>query len=79
VQNGHGRLIVAPYCVRPLAGAPVSAPLRWSEVRGGLELGDFNIKSMPERVKRQKKDPLVGVLGDRPDLLGALARLAELA
>jgi bifunctional non-homologous end joining protein LigD len=79
VQNGHGRLIVAPYCVRPLAGAPVSAPLRWPEVKSGLNLGDFNIKSMPERVKKQRKDPLGGVLEDRPDLLGALAKLAEKA
>jgi len=29
VQNGHGRLIVAPYSVRPLPGAPVSMPLSW--------------------------------------------------
>ncbi|NIP80558.1 MAG: DNA ligase, partial [Gemmatimonadetes bacterium] len=29
VQNGHGRLLVAPFTVRPKPGAPVSAPLRW--------------------------------------------------
>ncbi|HVS13747.1 MAG TPA: DNA ligase D [Thermoanaerobaculia bacterium] len=78
VQNGHGRLIVAPYCVRPLPGAPVSAPLRWSEVGSKLELGSHTIRTMPARVKRQKRDPLLGVLEERPDLVGALARLIEL-
>jgi bifunctional non-homologous end joining protein LigD len=78
VQNGHGRLIVAPYCVRPLRGAPVSAPLAWRELRSDLDLAELNIRSMPERVKRQKRDPLAGVLEDRPDLLGALEKLAAL-
>jgi bifunctional non-homologous end joining protein LigD len=78
VQNGHGRLIVAPYCVRPLPGAPVSAPLRWSEVGPKLELGSYTIRTMPARVKRQKRDPMLGVLDARPDLVGALARLTEL-
>ena len=31
-QNGHGKLIVAPYSVRPLPGATVSTPLAWTEV-----------------------------------------------
>src|SRR5438309_1785677 len=29
VQNGHGRLLVAPFSVRPLPGSPVSTPLLW--------------------------------------------------
>jgi bifunctional non-homologous end joining protein LigD len=32
LQNGHGKLLVSPFCVRPLDGAPVSMPLDWSEV-----------------------------------------------
>ena len=79
VQNGHGRLLVAPYCVRPLPGAPVSAPLRWSEVNGKLSLADYTIRTMPARVKRQKSDPLLPVLTETPDLLSALGRLSELA
>lgn len=79
VQNGHGRLLVAPYCVRPLRGAPVSAPLRWSEVSGKLRLADYTIKTMPPRFKRQKSDPLLPVLDETPDLLSALTRLSELA
>jgi len=31
LQNGHAKLIAAPYSVRPLPGAPVSTPLRWEK------------------------------------------------
>ena len=32
LQNRRGQLLAAPWCVRPLPGAPVSTPLRWREV-----------------------------------------------
>ncbi len=79
VQNGHGRLLVAPYCVRPLPGAPVSAPLRWSEVNGKLTIGNYTIANMPARAKRQRSDPLLPVLSETPDLLSALQKLSELS
>ncbi len=77
VQNGRGRLVVAPYSVRPLPGAPVSAPVRWREVKRGLTIGRFTIETMPRRVRAMKEDPLLGLLRDRPDLLAALERLQE--
>lgn len=75
VQNGHGRLIVAPYCVRPLPGAPVSAPLEWGEVNGDLAIADHHIKTVPERMARRKTDPLDGLLSMKPDLGRSLAAL----
>ena len=38
VQNGHGRLLAAPFTVRPRPGATVSAPLEWSEVNKRLTI-----------------------------------------
>lgn len=78
VQNGRGRLLVAPFSVRPLPAAPVSTPLRWSEVKPGLDLRDHNIRTVPERLRKLKADPLRGVLTETPDLLAALRRLSEL-
>ena len=75
VQNGRGRLVVSPYCVRPRSAAPVSAPLRWGEVKTGLTIEKFNIKTMPGRVARQKQDPLLPVLSETPDLISALEKL----
>ena len=77
LQNGHGRLIVAPYCVRPNPGAPVSAPLDWAEVDGGLAISDHTIKTMPERMAR-REDPMRDVLGMKPDLGSSLDRLRRL-
>ncbi|WGF92021.1 DNA ligase D [Aequorivita marisscotiae] len=52
LQNRRGQTLAAPYCVRPKEGAPVSAPLLWSELTSGLSILDFTIKTMPERIKK---------------------------
>ena len=75
VQNGHGRLLVAPFSVRPLPGAPVSMPLAWSEVTPKLDIGKFTIRTAPVRMKKLKQDPLRDVLELKPDLVSALERL----
>src|SRR4029079_1305995 len=67
LQNGHGQLLVAPFTVRPLAGAPVSTPLRWSEVKAGLDPAAFTLRTVPPRLARMKEDPLRPVLTARPD------------
>jgi bifunctional non-homologous end joining protein LigD len=77
LQIGAGRLIVAPFSVRPLPGAPVSMPLLWNEVRPGLEIRSFTIKTAPGRMRTLEHDPLKEVLEQEPDLAGALERLAK--
>jgi bifunctional non-homologous end joining protein LigD len=75
VQNGHGRLLVAPFSVRPLPGAPVSTPLLWREVGPKLDIRRFTIRSVPARMKKLQDDPLLPVLDAKPDLVAALERL----
>ena len=77
LQNIMGQTIVTPYSVRPLPGAPVSAPLEWREVTPDLDIKAFTIKTMPERLEKKKKDPVAPLLTEQPDLMGALARLSE--
>ena len=77
LQNGHGRLIVAPFCVRPLPGAPVSAPLDWDEVGAGLSIADHTIRTVPVRMAA-RGDPMREVLVVRPDLGDSLGRLGGL-
>jgi bifunctional non-homologous end joining protein LigD len=76
LQNGRGKLIVSPYSVRPVPGATVSAPLRWSEVTHKLDVSRFTIRTMPRRLGSMKDDPLLGVLTDAPDIRGGLEELA---
>ncbi len=77
LQNGHGKLLVAPYSVRAVPEASVSAPLTWDEVSEALGPRDFTVRNLPERLESRTADPLRPVLDEEPDLLGALARLAE--
>jgi bifunctional non-homologous end joining protein LigD len=77
LQNGHGKLLVAPFCVRPVPGAPVSMPLRWREVNARLDIGRYTIKNAAQRMKRLGDDPLRPVLQLKPDLAVALTRLKE--
>ncbi len=78
LQNGHGKLLVAPYTARPRLGATVSTPLRWSEVGPGLDPEKYTIRTVPRRARALKGgDPMAPLLEVEPDLVGALERLAE--
>jgi len=77
LQNGSGKLIVAPFSARPLPGAPVSVPLKWREVNQELDIRAHTIKTVPERMRKLRTDPLAEVLELEPDLVGALERLME--
>jgi bifunctional non-homologous end joining protein LigD len=50
LQNGYGKTIVAPYSPRGSDGAPVSAPLKWSEVDASLAPASFTVATMPARL-----------------------------
>jgi bifunctional non-homologous end joining protein LigD len=78
LQNGRGKLLAAPYSVRPHPGAPVSTPLSWSEVSSKLDVRRHNLRTVPKRLEKLSEDPLLPVLDLRPDLMTALGRLAEL-
>ena len=47
-QNAKDKTTSAAYSVRPLAHAPVSAPLTWDEVPD-VDPRDFTLRSMPAR------------------------------
>ena len=68
LQNGHGQLLVAPFSVRPLPGAPVSMPLRWREVGKRLDPRRYTLRNAAARLRRLGEDPLAGVLGEPPGL-----------
>ncbi len=51
LQNGYGKTIVAPYSPRAAGGAPVSTPLKWSEVDAPLAPRAATIATVPDRVR----------------------------
>ncbi|MBP2647542.1 MAG: ligase [Gemmatimonadetes bacterium] len=76
LQNGRGKTIVTPYSVRPLPGAPVSAPLEWREVTPRLDPQKYTIANMGARLKKLKADPMLPVLTQAPDIVKAISRLS---
>ncbi|HVR99038.1 MAG TPA: DNA ligase D [Thermoanaerobaculia bacterium] len=78
LQNGRGKLLAAPFSVRPRPGATASTPLRWNEVGPRLDIGAFNLRTVPQRLRKMKADPLLPVLSHHPDLARSLALLMDL-
>jgi len=62
LQNARGHHAVPPYVLRAVPGAPVSTPLRWTEVRPGLDPSRFTLRTAPARFARQKADPFAALL-----------------
>jgi bifunctional non-homologous end joining protein LigD len=73
-QNGAGKTIASVYSVRPKKGAPVSTPLRWSEVKAGLDPAAFTMDVVLGRIAKHG-DLFAGVLSTRQRLGRALAAL----
>jgi bifunctional non-homologous end joining protein LigD len=71
-QNGEGKTIASVYSVRPHPGGPVSTPLRWDEVRKGLDPRAFGMDEVLGRIE-QHGDLFEGVLRTRQSLGAALA------
>jgi bifunctional non-homologous end joining protein LigD len=75
-RNGFAQTVVAPYSVRRRPKAPVSTPLRWSEVKPELDPSDFNIGNFAGRLKRD--DPWKDFFRNRQSLKAAAAKLQRL-
>ena len=73
-QNGEGKTIASAYSVRPRPGAPVSTPLRWSEVNEDLDPLSFTMPVVLDRI-RKHGDLYAGVLTTRQRLADALKSL----
>ncbi len=77
LQNGRGRLLVGPFSVRPLPGAPVSMPLRCKEVTPSLDPARYHIRTAARRMGQLKNDPLLAVLDTPVDWIAALEYWAQ--
>jgi bifunctional non-homologous end joining protein LigD len=78
MQLGYGKTIAGPFAARPVAGAPVSAPLKWPELKNKLDPVVFNIKTMAARMARLRSDPFVGALTDAQRLEPSLPLLEKM-
>jgi bifunctional non-homologous end joining protein LigD len=78
LQLGHGKTIAAPFSVRPMPRAPVSAPMTWRELKPSLDPAVYNIETVPPRMSRMKRDPFLDAIEKHAGIEGALPHLEAL-
>ena len=76
-HNAHGRLLAAPFGVRPLPGALVSMPLRWHEVNSRLRVERYAIRNAAKRMRALSADRLIEVLTEKSNLEAVLDALSR--
>lgn len=79
LQNGHGRLLVAPFSARAEPAASVSMPIHRTELGARLSNRRFHIRNAATRMRRLVDDPLHGLLTTSPDLAKSLERLSKIS
>jgi len=52
LQNKRGQTLASAYSLRPVPGASVSTPLKWSEVKRGLSPIDFTLFTIQKRIEK---------------------------
>ncbi|RUM27144.1 DNA ligase [Rhizobium vallis] len=57
LRNGRGNTAVAPYSTRARAGAPVSMPLDWQELRELAGPAAFTLANVAQRLESRARDP----------------------
>ena len=75
-RNAFGQTVVAPFSVRKRPGAPVSTPLRWTDVRAGLDPNSFTIANFDLQLRR--KDPWEAFFQSRQPIATALKAVERL-
>jgi len=75
-RNAFGQTVVAPFSVRKRPGAPVSTPLRWAEVKTGLDPAAFTLATFDKQLRR--RDPWEGFFDARQPITGALKAVERL-
>jgi bifunctional non-homologous end joining protein LigD len=57
LRNDRGATTVAAYSTRARAGAPVSTPIRWSELNRTMTSDRYRVDNLPRRLTALKNNP----------------------
>jgi bifunctional non-homologous end joining protein LigD len=77
LRNNRGSTSIAAFSTRARAGAPVSVPVSWDELRTMRDPPTFNVATVPQRLERQKRDPWKSYWSSRQRLTSQHLRAVE--
>lgn len=74
LRNGRSATAICAYSTRARAGAPVAVPLRWDELKSDLRENHFNIRNVPARLRKLRKDPWADFEAARRPVTGPMGK-----
>ncbi len=74
LRNGRGATAVGAYVPRSRPGAPVSTPISWEEVEGGVRPDAFTVETVPQRLSALPADPWAEIGKIRQTISAAVRR-----
>jgi bifunctional non-homologous end joining protein LigD len=77
-RNDRGATAIAPYSTRARPGAPVAAPLDWSEAVPSLNPSHFTAETMARRLAQLKADPWAKMPKTRQSISAAALKAMKL-
>ena len=77
LRNQRGGSAIVNYSTRARKGAPVACPLRWDELKALKVASPYSLKTLPARLKAQKRDPWEGFFSTRQSINGEGAQGAR--
>ncbi len=78
LRNDQGSTAIAPYSTRNRPGATVSVPISWKELTDDLTSDYFNIKNVPSRLAKLKKDPWAGIDQTKQTITASILKQLQL-
>ena len=79
LRNNRTNTSIAAYSTRARAGAPVSVPITWDELKPTLDPKMFSIVTVPSRLKKRRTDPWKDYWRCRQQLTPAMVKAADRA
>ena len=77
LRNNRTNTSIAAYSTRARAGAPVSVPVTWDELRTSLNPQGFTVLTVPRRLAKMKSDPWKTYWNSRQKLTVQLIRALQ--
>lgn len=74
LRNADGATAIAPYSLRARANAPVATPIDWKELDRDIRRDHFNVRNVPQRLAKLKKDPWAGFFDVRQSITKAMMK-----